>query len=390
MILLDKPYISDFLIKTIEDNNFQVIQTEIVNELYPDSKMNLISEEDAIQKVKDTDFPLLYTNSENSIHWIENNLDFSNFPEKIKFFKDKVHFRKLISRLYPSFYFKEIQLKEIDSFDISNVSFPLVLKPSIGFFSLGVYMIDDKDDWESAVSNIHNDIENYKHLYPIEVLNVNSFILEECIIGDEYAVDSYIDKDGNPVVLNILEHKFSSGKDVSDRVYMTSKKILKKTISLVEEFLKEISLLTDLRNFPLHIEIRIDKSGKMTPIEINPLRFGGWCTTADFTWYSNGYNSYEYFFKQLKPNWDEVFKKLGDSVFSMSVLNNSTGVEGKDIKSFDYDKLYNKFESPILVRKTDFKSFPLFGFLFLETKPENIEEIDWILKTDLKEFISCK
>lgn len=63
----------------------------------------------------------------------------------------------------------------------------------------------------------------------------------------------------------------------------------------------------NLKNFPAHIEIRIDKNGNINPIEVNPLRFGGWCTTGDISWYAYGFNSYEYFLKGKKPDW--VMKK---------------------------------------------------------------------------------
>ena len=44
-----------------------------------------------------------------------------------------------------------------------------------------------------------------------------------------------------------------------------------------------LAKLAGLKNFPLHTEVRVNEKGEIIPIEVNPMRFGGWCTTADFT-----------------------------------------------------------------------------------------------------------
>ena len=62
-----------------------------------------------------------------------------------------------------------------------------------------------------------------ENLYPTKVLDTNTFIIEECIEGDEFAFDAYYDEFGNPVLLNTFKHYFASRNDVSDRVYYTSK-----------------------------------------------------------------------------------------------------------------------------------------------------------------------
>jgi hypothetical protein len=69
------------------------------------------------------------------------------------------------------------------------------------------------------------------------------------------------------------------------------------------------------------------------------------------------------------------------------VLNNSTGIGGKNIPSFNYEKLLKDFENPLELRKADFKKFPLFGFLFCETRKTNMQELEKILMSDLKEYL---
>lgn len=109
--------------------------------------------------------------------------------------------------------------------------------------------------------NIHNLQSNF----PKEVLDTSNFIIEEYIKGEEYAIDAYFNKDGEIMILNILHHKFSSGADTSDRVYSTSKEIIYENKNRVEGFLQPIVDKLNLRNFPLHVEIRINEEEKFPP-----------------------------------------------------------------------------------------------------------------------------
>ena len=265
---------------------------------------------------------------------------------------------------------------------------PFIIKPAVGFFSIGVYKVESIDEWSGVLEQIKTEIENTDELFPKEVLDVSEFTIEEYIDGEEYAIDCYFNADGQPVILNILKHLFASGKDVSDRVYVTSKEILESTLEPAKKFLASVGELTDLRNFPVHVEIRIDKNGTLHAIEFNPMRFGGWCTTADMAFYSFGFNSYMYYFNQEEPSWNEILDSLGDKVYSIVVLDNNSGIADAKIKSFDYEALLSEFSTPLELRKIDYKKYPLFGFLFAETKQSDISELENILKSDLKKYIS--
>ena len=64
MFILDLPYVSGFLIKTIENNNFKVINTPASKQFTSGRALNLISEEEAVRIMKENPQTLLYTNSE--------------------------------------------------------------------------------------------------------------------------------------------------------------------------------------------------------------------------------------------------------------------------------------------------------------------------------------
>ncbi len=390
MIILDKPYVSKFLQETIRDFKIPVLKTEILQEIDLIENLVYIDKESALKKLKNDNYSPLYTNSENSINWIKNNLAFTGLPERINIFKDKVKFRELLKTIYPYFYYREINLEEIDDVKYADLPQPFVFKPSVGFFSIGVSSVPDEETWNSTKELIKTQINTIKNLYPEEVIDVSKFIIEEYVEGTEYAFDAYYDSEGHPVILNILQHIFSSNEDVSDRVYVTSKDIIENNLDLFNNFLETVGNLSGLKNFPLHVEVRLSDDDKLVPIEINPMRFGGWCTTADMTYYALNFNSYEYFFSQKKPDWNELLKDKGGKLFSIIVLDNSTGYDGRMIENFDYDKLLASFENPLELRKINYEEYPVFGFLFTETSQDNLTELQRILTSDLREFITLK
>ncbi len=204
MFFLDKPYISDFLNNTLKENFIPIVGTKIVEDLDLPQGLNIISEKEAVKLAKKSSDLSIYCTSENSIGWISENLDFCEIPEKIEFFKDKVKFRQLIKPIFPSFYFRAINFKDFDDVKYEDLPDKFIIKPSIGFMSIGVHRVACKEEWSTAKASIREEVKQNLGLYPPEVVNAKEFIIEECIDGDEYAVDMYFNSLGEPVVLNIL------------------------------------------------------------------------------------------------------------------------------------------------------------------------------------------
>ncbi|RLA38505.1 MAG: ATP-grasp domain-containing protein [Gammaproteobacteria bacterium] len=390
MIILDKPYVSEFLKETIRKNNIPVLKNPTAVKMFRDSGFELIDAQDALKQIKTGVNGKIYSNSENAISWIKDNLADTELPEKIDLFKDKVSFRRLTQPLFKDYYFKEISISELEHLDISRIPKPFIIKPAVGFFSMVVYKISENKEWESVRRKITDEIRSVRSLYPAEVFNAEKLIIEQYIEGDEYAIDAYFDSDGEPVILNILKHLFASDEDVSDRVYISSKDIIEEKLQSFESFLRKVGDLAKLRNFPLHAEIRVDDNNNILPIEINPMRFGGWCTTADMTHFAYGFNPYLYYFHQKKPDWDNILKDKDGLVYSVIVLDNSSGIKEERIDSFDYRKLSSHFERPLEIRPVDFNEYPLFGFVFTETRMENLAELQRILQSDLREYLTLK
>ncbi len=387
MILVDQPYISDFLRQTIHDNKLPVVKTDAAKALGFENAAYFWDERQAAQAVPTAGNMPIYTTSENAIGWIARHLAFTDLPAQIDLFKDKAKFRELIRPLYPTFFFRQIALDDLDTLDITDLPLPFIIKPTAGFFSMGVHKVTDAADWARVKTAVHTELAQTQNLFPQEVVNTTSFIIEECIKGDEFAMDAYFDADGEPVILNILHHFFSSADDVSDRVYISSKAIIETHLAPFTDFLRQIGALTGVKNFPVHVEVRLDANGQIQPIEVNPMRFGGWCTTADMTYFAYDFNPYLYFLRGQRPDWTDILKDKAGKLYSIIILDNSTGLEAAQIAAFDYERMLATLEKPLELRPIDYHQFPVFGFVFAETRAENFAELDTILKSNLNEFV---
>ena len=157
-----------------------------------------------------------------------------------------------------------------------------------------------------------------------------------------------------------------------------------------EEWLSRVNVLVVARNFPVHVEVRVDEQGGgvIRPIEFNPLRFAGLGGT-DVAQHAYGFRSYEAFLTDTLPDYDAAFAYAGDHVYTMSLLNPPEGVTGSE--EFDYPAFSERFDRVLELREFDVPTFGCYGFLFVETDLDERgkAELDFLMHTDLREFLSC-
>ena len=72
-------------------------------------------------------------------------------------------------------------------------------------------------------------------------------------------------------------------------------------------------------------------------------------------------------------------------VYSMSLLNAPADASGDE--DFDYDAFLGRFSHVLEMRPFDVKRVGNYGFLFLETDPSTSDELDFLMRSDLKEFL---
>lgn len=385
MIIAEKPYISDFLLKSAEKFQIPLMKTHALTERnLSDYNLNIVSPVDFKNICLSDKNILLYTNSESSFDWINENLFDLKTVKFINIFKDKYKFREILQSLYPNFFFKKITFEDLFNTDISDFPNEFIIKPCVGFLSLGVHSIHDKSEWKKILEKIKSEINILNIQYSNSVVNSSAFIIEEMINGEEYAVDAYYNNDGNPVILNIFKHPFLDENDVSDRIYLTSANIIKENLSAVTEILSKLGKKINIKNFPVHIELRKNSDGFFIPIEVNPLRFAGWCTT-DVAKYAYDINVYEYYFKQKEPDWNYIFRKNDTSIYYFSMAEVPSNIDKKKIKSFDYECFCNNYSNILELRKIDFSCNPVFAVVFGKT--DNRDEILNILKLETSDYI---
>lgn len=374
MFILENPYISNLMLETLEKNQFEVLENSVAKNFKDKYNLNLVNKN--CEKI--------YSNSENSIDWVLNNCKNSNIARLISLCKNKFEFRKALKSVYPNFFFTEISLENLDKIDISNFPEQFIIKPSVGFLSMGVHKVSSHSQWQSIIEQLKSETETFVKHFPDTVLSSSGFIVEEIIQGDEFAVDAYYDENGKPVILNIFQHPFVSENDVSDRAYISSKEIIENNLNCFENVLSDIGNTLDMKNFPIHIELI--KGKDIIPVEINPMRFAGWCTT-DLAYYTYGINIYECFNNNLKPDWNKVLNGKDGKIYYFAMAETPQNIEKNKIY-FDYDKLENSFSKILDFRKINYLEKPLFAVIFGETK--NMDEINKILQLEMNNFISIR
>jgi hypothetical protein len=388
MIILEKPYVSEFLQQTVVQLQIPVLATDFSKSLRHAGEMNLIETDAFFAALKTVTHPLLYSNSENSTELLNSYGPDLEVTKNVNYFKDKSKLRELFSKLNPDVWYHMFTLKELDELDVSTLPTPFVIKPVRGFASIGIHSVHDVSEWEAVLRGIKKEINLMQNIFPDVVVSLNDFLIERYIEGTEIAIDAYFNGSGEPVILNILTHLFGSKSDMSDRLYMTSGEIIRKYHDPIVQYLDEIARMSDLRNFPFHLEMRQESNGSFVPIEINPMRFMGFCV-ADVEYYFYGINPYEYYFHQRKPDWDEILGSRTGRLYGMFGIDIPKHLDKSQIR-FNYEKFISHFSNPLFYVKMDYTKLPMAIYLFAEVPKNRFSEFEEVLYSDLSEFIECK
>ena len=382
MIILEKPYVSAPLVEYLEKSQIAVLKNEMAELLTKQGhRLNLLNDVEFVEQYKQTG--KLYAVSENALVWLYPHLAGSELVEKVKIVKDKAEFRKICAKIFPDFYYKEVEMNDLRSLNPDELPLPLVIKPAVGFLSVGVYIVRSKAEWNAALDDIDKNFAKQCEVFPETVVKSGKFVLEDFIQGEEYAVDAFYDKDGKPNIINIFHHIFKSETDVSDRLYCMSKEIFESNYGKFNQFLIDLNGVLQLRNFPMHVEFRVDKNtGKAIPIEVNPLRFAGMCLN-DLTRHTCGLLPVQAFFEGIHPDYATMWNGIEDDVFSFVVLDKPY----ETTKAIDFEKIKNHFHGVVETRDIMNPAMSIWGFLFVKTDKAHRSELQEILNSDLTEFI---
>jgi len=184
------------------------------------------------------------------------------------------------------------------------------------------------------------------------------------------------------VILNIFHHKFMDESDTSDRLYMTNKGLFDKYETPFTTFLTNLNATLHLKNFPMHIEFRYDGK-KAVPIEINPLRFTGFCLN-ELQVFISGQHPMLSFLKGRRVSKEEMWKDKENLTYAFTVLDLPSGCEDK---AFNAEKFSADFHDVIDVRLVPDKTSGVAATVFLKIETENLQAFDRIMSLDMREYM---
>ena len=382
MIILEKPYVSAPLVAYLEEKQIPVLHNDMAETLKQQGHhLNLLDDKQFVEKYQQ--YGQLYAVSENALVWLYAQLPESELVKKVKILKDKAAFRRICQQIYPDFYYKEVEMKQLRSLNPEDLPLPLVLKPSVGFLSVGVYIVRSKEEWQAALDDIDANFARQCAVFPETVVRSEMFVLEQFIEGEEYAVDAYFDAEGKPNIINIFHHIFKSETDVSDRLYCMSKQIFEANYPAFNQFCIDLNGVLGLKNFPMHVEFRVDKhTGRAIPIEVNPLRFAGMCLN-DLTRHTCHLLPVQAYLEGTHPDYATMWNGIENDVFSFVVLDKPYDTN----RALDFERIKRHFHGVLETRDIMNPAMSIWGFLFTQTAPEHKAELDEILHSSLEEFM---
>lgn len=389
MFILEEPYVSDLLATTVAELGLPVLDTPMAKRRLFGPPAVPLSADDVFAAAASRRGARLYSNSENAIGWIAEHLAQSDLPRMIGLFKDKVAFRELVADLYPDYRYFGLPLSGLRTFDPSSLRAPFIVKPAVGFFSMGVHVVESAEAWPAVVVEIGREVQALDSIYPDQVLGLDRFVVEEVIEGEEFAIDAYFDADGTPLLVDVYAHLFVSADDVSDRVYLTSAETVERLGPPAMELLAEVGRRARLADFPVHAELRIDGAGHVAPIEVNPMRFGAWCAT-DLAHFAYGVNPYRCYLLGERPDWARIAAETAGRTTALIVSDLPSSLDLATIDSVDYERFAARFSRVLELRPTDFKRYPVFAFTFVDVPSHDLSELHAVLGADLREYLRMR
>ena len=114
------------------------------------------------------------------------------------------------------------------------------------------------------------------------------------------------------------------------------------------------------------------------------MRFAGWCST-DLAFFAYGFHTYHYYLNDVKPDWDVLLEGRDNRIYSLIVLNKPERLV--KIRDFDYNALCARFRKVLCLRRLNYMTEPVFGFLFTQNESPHDPELDYIIHSDLSEFV---
>lgn len=380
MVILEHPIEFGLLPQWLASSQHPVLANDCAREVAERSfSLNLICEEEAAQRINGGE--RVYTCSKTALEWVTANTRNDALVHAIETCKDKAALRRAIQSIDPQFFFRECSANELSELDYGSLPARFVIKPNRGFCSVGVFTIECESDWKAALTAI--DEGRVTSAYPQNVIDSTTYVLEQFIDGVEYTLDLYFDNAGAPHVLNVLRHDFAFPEDTSDRLYVTSPRIITEIAPRFEPWLAQLNSRLKFSDFCLHAEVRV-QGEVIRPIEFNPLRFAGVGGT-DISHHAYGFYTYAAYLDNQVPNWDDVLQGKEGDVYAMSFVMAEPDIAPES--EFDIDAFCAPLDHVIEARRLDTAKTGAWAFIFARADETTASSFNHLMETDLREFV---
>ncbi len=373
-IITGKGYISELVTKIeTEGKNKIKVKDEI--------KVKVISEEDfrnseLILKADDK----VYAPTESALEIILERSEDPVFTNAVNMLKDKYKFRELMSNLYPDFFFAKTTINELENIKL-DLDKKYIIKPTKGFFGTAVKELTGETNISEITKEIRNEIKESSRYFPESILSKNELIIEQFVDGEEYAVDMYFNENGKPEILNIYHHPLPERNEYFNVLYYTNKDIFNRFYDRLKAIFVELNQHLNIIDFPIHAEFKLEND-TLIPIEMNPLRYGGF-GLADLAYHAFGFNPFDAFFNNFKPNWKQIWTERNENHFGWILGYNGTDI---DVNTHEPDhETYREYLGNILhYVEIDHKENPAFSIAYV--KDNSSISLQRLLKTEFNDF----
>lgn len=312
MFFLASPFVSDFLIDTAIRHEIPIVTEDALLNSIP--KLRHADELGIVKTETDVPEKIIF-NDPAALDLLKKQDKAHRVIKLADLLSNKFDFRNKLQSLNPNIHFTLIKAANLSKYKHSPIGYPCVIKPIRGISSMGVYKCLCSADWNKAMDSLKYTLPKNLVGFKSSAVDTESYLVESLIAGDEYAVDAYFDKQGNPIILGCYQHLFIDEYDISDQLYCTNTLILQKNLKKIEGGLNKLARFFNLYDFAVHAEIRIDENQEVQFIEVNPARFSG-TDSPKLVYHFCKINPFEYFFYNIKPDWQQILNEHDNGTYS--------------------------------------------------------------------------
>jgi len=307
-------------------------------------------------------------------------LDDDEKKELISRLKNKVTCRQMLTSIFPDFFFREIPVRDLPKIGLDPKE-KYFVKPIKGYWGSAAFPIDGQTDRVSLMHEIEAQLTKRTQIFSEQVVAKDRLIVEEFLEGEEYAVDMFFNESGQPVITNVCHHPLPKKRDYLHVVYYTSHEVYRNLYPKFVEFFHVLNQSLHARSLPIHGEFKLHK-GKLTPVELNPLRFGS-DGFADLSFHAFGFNPFLYFAENRAPDWEALWKGREEKIFAFYLGYNGsdqdTSRHRPDFRNFR--RLFSNILSDMAMNYQDTLAFAI---MYIEE--DSLERIHELLEVEFNEY----